>query len=166
MNTLSLFAHETLGVSDHTSNVAAASTTAPSADYILFLTLFVIVAYIINAILLGRIFKKAGVSAGIAWVPIYNTWKTLELGGQKGYWAVLAIIPIVQYVSIVFMFIAYYNIGLKLGKSGSFVLWAIFLPVVWIIWLATDASKWNNALGAPSLAPEHSGSTPTATPIV
>ena len=155
-----------MNTTDYTTSVTGASTTAPSADYILFLTIFVIVAYVINSILLGRIFKKAGVSPAIAWVPIYNNWKTLQLGGQKGYWAALALIPIVQYVSIVFMFIAYYNIGLKLGKTGTFVLWAIFLPIVWIIWLATDKSTYNNALGAPSQAPEHNGAGPTATPPV
>lgn len=61
------------------------------------------------------------------------------------------------------MIIGMYNIGLKLGKSSSFVLLAIFLPLVWLIWLAVDKSTWNESLGEPSKAIEHSTS-PTGTP--
>jgi hypothetical protein len=50
------------------------------------------------------------------------------------------------------MYIAMYHIGKKLGKDGVFVLLAIFLPIVWLIWLAVDKSKWNDkASTAPSL---------------
>lgn len=98
------------------------------------------------------IFKKAGVKPWIAWVPFYNTWKLLEIGGQQGYWAILTLVPIVNIASSVFIFIAQYHIGKKLGKDGTFVLWAIFLPLVWFIWLAIDKSKWHdNAATAPSL---------------
>lgn len=115
------------------------------------------ISYVISAIFLGRIFIKAGIASWIAWVPFYNTWKILEIGGRQGFWAVLAIIPFVNYVSIVFVYMAMYNIGLKLGKSGSFVVLGIFLPLVWIIWLAVDSSKWNKTLGVPSIAVEHTG---------
>lgn len=132
--------------------------------FVLFSILFGIVLYVVCAIFLGKIFKKAGVPAWAAWVPFYNSWKLLEIGGQQGFWAVLAIIPIVNYVSAVFMYIAMYHVGKKLGKQGAFVLFAIFLPIVWIIWLAVDKSKWNDAAStAPSL---HHPTAPTATPTV
>lgn len=111
--------------------------------------------YAVSAYLMSRIFKKANIPEWKAWVPFYGQWKLLELGGQQGFWVILTFIPIVQYVAIVFMFIAMYNVGLKLGKSGAFVLWGIFLPIVWYIWLAVDDSKWNDSLGAPSKASEH-----------
>jgi len=60
------------------------------------------------------------------------------------------------------MYIAMYNISLKFGKESTFVLWAIFLPIVWLIWLAVDKSVWNNALGVPSKAPEHLHGAPAA----
>lgn len=132
---------------------------------ILFITL---VAYVVSAFLLSRIFKKAGVEPWKAWVPVYNTWVLLELGDQKGYWAVLALIPIVNFVSIVFMIIAEYNIGLKLGKESWFVLLAIFLPLVWLIWLAFDSSTWKNAVASdapkstPPTTPPKATPTPTA----
>jgi hypothetical protein len=132
----------------------------PAVVGIVFLVMFLFVAitYVIFAFLLGRIFKKAGEPQWIAWVPIYNTWKTLELGNQQGFWAVLALIPFVNLVSTIFLYIAMFNIGKKLGKEDWFVLLAIFLPVVWIIWLAFDDSKWQ---GGKKVATEKAKSTPT-----
>lgn len=116
--------------------------------FLIFGLFLLVIAYVIHAFLLGRIFKKARVEQWIAWVPFYNNWKTLELGGQQGFWAVLAIIPFVNIVAAIFLYIAMYNIGLKLQKEGWFVLLAIFLPVVWLVWLAFDSSKWSEPVAA------------------
>jgi hypothetical protein len=165
MNTLLQLAQSSYDYTYTSSNVDAGTAAGISAGLILFGLIFGVIAYVITALLLGRIFKKAGIESWIAWVPFYNTWKLLEIGGQQGFWAVLAIVPFVQYVSIVFIFIAMYNIGLKLGKPGAFVLLGIFLPIVWFIWLAVDDSTWNESLGAPSKAVEHTaGTTPPAAP--
>lgn len=107
-----------------------------------FVLIFWLIAYAISAFLLGRLFKKAGVVQWIAWVPIYNMWKLLQIGGQEGFWAVFALLPFVGFVSIIFIFIAMHNIGKKLGKGDWFVLLAIFLPIAWMIWLGFDDSKW------------------------
>lgn len=121
----------------------------------LFFLVFGIAMYIIFALLMGRIFKKAGVESWKAWVPVYNNWILLELGDQQGFWAVLALIPVVNIVAAVFIYIAMYNIGLKLGKEGAFVLLAIFLPVVWLIWLAVDSSTWKGKRVHKTAAPAH-----------
>lgn len=127
-----------------------------AAGVILVFVFFAIAAavagYVVTAYLLGRIFKKAGEKPWKAWVPVYNNWVLLELGGQQGFWAVLAFIPIVNIVALVFTCIAFYNIGLRFGKDGAFVLLAIFLPIVWLIWLAFDSSTWQKAktAGAPA----------------
>lgn len=134
------------GYSDYSSSYSD-TDPAVAAGLTVFMLGFtfvlVVVAYVVTSYLLSRIFKKAGIEAWKAWLPIYNNWIMLEMGGQKGYWAVLAFVPIVNIVSMVFMYIAMYNIGLRLGKEGAFVLWAIFVPLVWYIWLAVDKSKWN-----------------------
>ena len=147
----------------YTSGASDAETAAILGGLVVFYIIFGIAAYVFTAIFLGKIFKKAAIPSWISWVPIYNTWKILEIGGQKGFWAPLLLVPLVQYVSIVFLIIAQYNIGLKLGKSGAFVVLGIFLPVVWYVWLAVDKSVWNDSLGAPSLAVDHvNGAAPTA----
>jgi hypothetical protein len=141
MNFVSLFAQ-----SYYYSQDVATPDTATSAGVAIFFILFmfaaVVISYAITSFLFSRIFKKAGVESWRAWVPVYNSWILLELGGQKGYWAVLALIPVVNIASAVFMFIAMYHIGLNFGKEGVFVLLAIFLPIVWSIWLAFDNSTW------------------------
>lgn len=112
-------------------------------SFLMFLLIMAFAAYAVTSWLSGRIFKKAGVEQWIAWVPVYNTWKLLEIGGQQGFWAVLGLIPIVNIVSAVFIYIAMFNIGKRLGKEDWFVLVAILLPLVWLIWLAFDDSKWH-----------------------
>ena len=84
----------------------------------------------------------------------------LEIGGQKGFWAVLGFVPIVNFVSLIFVIIAMYQIGLNLGKEAWFVLLAIFVPLVWYIWLAVDSSKWK------VVQPVVAGSEPTFQPPV
>ena len=132
------------------------ATVAAGVSIVFGLVFFVffVALYVVMALCLMQIFKKAGVKQWIAWVPIYNNWKLLEIGGQQGFWAILALIPFVNIVSAVFMYISMYNIGLKLGKDGAYVLLAIFLSPVWFILMAIDKSPWNDAAGAPSLAPE------------
>lgn len=152
------------------SSDSAAALAGVGIAFFMFSLLFGIAAYVIASLSLMKIFKKAGLQdAWAAWIPFYNTWRMLEIGGQQGFWSVLMVIPVVNVVSAVFVFIAAYNIGLKLGKSGAFVLLAIFLSFVWYIWLAFDKSTWNeDAEGsASSLTPVHppvAPTAPTATP--
>ena len=127
-----------------------AAAVAVFMGFLFFFFIFALISYVVTAWLLGRIFKKAGVEQWVVWVPVYNTWKLLEIGGQQGFWAVLSLVPIVNIVSAVFMYIAMYHIGKKLGKEDWFIVIAIFLPLVWLIWLAFDDSKWAGAKVAAS----------------
>lgn len=162
MNTLLQFAQSSYDYTYTTTSSSSSVDPAAAAGAFVFFLIFAAAAYVLTALFLGRIFKKAGVPAWVAWVPFYNSWKLLEIGGQQGFWAILAILPVVQIVSAIFMYIAMYNIGLKLGKPGAFVVLGIFLPIVWLIWLAVDNSTWNESLGAPSRAVEHTNPTAKA----
>lgn len=158
MSILSLFGETTTYyTTTQSSDLSDAAAAGIATVVILFSLLFVVLAYAAWAYCLGRIFKKAGVESWKAWVPVYNSWILLELGDQQGFWAVLAFVPLVNIASMVFMYIAHYNIGLKLGKEGAFVLLAIFLPIVWVIWLAFDSSVWK---GAPKVAAQPTPAAP------
>jgi uncharacterized membrane protein len=126
-------------------NSYTAATEYDFTGVFLIIILTGAVFYIIGALLLGNIFKKAGTPAWKAWVPVYNSWTLLKLGGQSGFWAVIALIPIINLISAIFLFIAMYHIGRNFGKSDAFVLLAIFLPIVWLIWLAVDGSTWKGS---------------------
>jgi hypothetical protein len=118
-----------------------------------FIILGLLISYIVGGVLLGQIFKKAGLRQWPAWVPFYNSWKLFQLGGQHGALSLLLLIPFIQIIGVIFQYIAYYQIGLKFGKEKLFVLIGIFIPLLWLVWLALDSSKWNDKRGtAPSLA--------------
>lgn len=167
MSILSLFSHTGFAQSTDytyyqttTTDVDPGVAAAAFSVFLVFYVVLLVASYVITSFLLSRIFKKAGVEGWKAWVPVYNWWITYELGGQKGFWAVLLFIPIVNIVSVVFYIIAMYQIGLNLGKEGWFVLIGIFLPLVWMIWLAFDSSVWKGA------APVAAGQVPAYQPPV
>ncbi len=157
MGVLSQFAEYSGYEYSSTNDADPAVAAAVYAGAMLFMLFAIVIGFVVHAFLLGRVFQKAGVEQWKAWVPVYNTWVTLELGKQQGFWAILALIPIVQIVAAVFIIIAMYEIGLKFSKSGAFVLLAIFIPTVWLIWLAFDSSKWQGKKVATA------GSAPTTT---
>lgn len=143
----------------------ADSSLDPGAALAIFGVMAVIgiIGYVVFALFLSKIFKKAGVEAWKAWVPVYNQWVFLEIGGQKGWLSlltILAYIPIINFigwigavVAAVFSCIAAYHIGLKLQKEGWFVILYILVSPVWLIWLAVDDSKWQSKVPAATAAP-------------
>jgi len=81
-----------------------------------------VVFYVINAWLLGRVFKKAGVARWKAWIPFVNIWNMLKIGGRSGaniFWAICG----------------YLALGISTGCLGAFTAddKLVALPVVSII---------------------------------
>ncbi len=121
-----------------------------------------IVAYAVYAIILGKIFKKAGVKPSIAWIPVYNSWKFLEIGDQKGFWSLFVFI--FPPITTVFTYISMYHIGKKLGKEDWFLAVAILVTPIWFLILAFDKSVWNGTTtnAAPAFSPTESNNAPIA----
>lgn len=121
-------------------------------------TLVVIVVYLgiyaFTSYLLGRIFAKAGEKPWKAWVPIYNTWMIFKLGGYSPWMVFIPFVNVIVYLA------AHYKIGKNLGKSGWFLLLALFLYPVWLAWLALDNSAWTgNEAPAQPTAPDQNQPT-------
>jgi hypothetical protein len=175
MNTLALFGQTSNDM--YAVDMSNIATSAVTLGIIMFLVGIAVVAYIIVSYLLSRIFRKAGVAGWKAWVPVYSTWITLELGGQRGWLSLLLLSPIIidvlpstpgaevavlmlailtflaSLTATVFLYMAMYKIGLHFGKEDYFVLWAIFLPIVWYAWLAFDQSTWKESAVTAQLEP-------------
>jgi hypothetical protein len=137
----------------------AASGAAVGLLVTVIFTVFYIVLlagiYVISSWFLSKIFVKAGEPAWKGWVPVYNSWTFLELGGQAGWWALVAFVPFVGIASSVFICIAAYNIGLRFGKTGVWLVLYILVPYVWWGILAFDSSRWNpNPLQGIFVAPD------------
>ena len=103
-----------------------------------------LIVYVYYSLAVMSIFRKAGLKAWPAWVPVFNVWRILQLGGQKGWWVLVGIIPIVGTILyVVFLIIAGVKIQTAFGKPGIFYLLAILLTPVWYGILAWDSSTWN-----------------------
>ena len=119
---------------------------APGMNAALALPYFFVgvIAYVYYALALVSIFRKAGLKTWPAWVPIFNVWRVLQLGGQKGWWVLVGIIPVVGTILyLVFLIIAGIKIQTAFGKPGIFYLLAILVTPVWYGILAWDSSTWN-----------------------
>ena len=101
-----------------------------------FALVFGVLYYILSALAFSRLFKKLGIEGWIAWVPVYNTWKWLELGGQQGWLALLLLVSPAGIVTLVFVLIASYRIGKAFGKGGEWTILAYFLSPLWAFLLS------------------------------
>jgi hypothetical protein len=133
-------------ITTYDSDGAATGAVAALLLTLAFSALYVVLLvgiYVLTAWFLSKIFVKAGEPAWKAWVPVYNSWVFLELGGQAGWWALVAFVPFVGIASGVFICLAAYNIGLRFGKTGAWVVLYILVPYVWWGIFAFDRSVWN-----------------------
>ena len=115
----------------YSSSAVAATILAVYGAIFVFSLLLAAALYVLMALSLSSLFKKVGIDGWIAWVPIYNTWKWLELGGQQGWLSLIALIPYGSIVTSIFLYIGMYRTGKAFGKDGSFLVLGIFFPFVW-----------------------------------
>ena len=74
-----------------------------------------------------KIFVKAGQPGWASIVPIYNTVVMLQIAGKPVWWLVLFFIPLVNFVIIIMVMLAFAKV---FGKGGGFVAGMIFLPFI------------------------------------
>jgi hypothetical protein len=105
------------------------------AALILIWLAIAVASYVVMSLALSSFFAKVGVERWIAWVPIYRTWRWLEVGGQPGWISLLVIAPSAGVVTSVFTYIGMYRSQLAFQKQPAFLLLGIFLPFVWLFLL-------------------------------
>jgi hypothetical protein len=146
-----------------TTTIDTAQAVAMGIGILIAAAIITLLMYAIVAIFLGKLFKKAGIPAWQAWVPILNSWKMFELGGKPGFWAVLAVVPVLNIVSAIFGIIAMHNINLKLRYDAGMTVLAVLVPLVWFIIVGTSSHTWDDSLGAPRLDQPITPTEPTDT---
>lgn len=93
----------------------------------LILRLLGLAAYIFSSYCFYTMLEKLNYrNAWFAWVPFLKWWATLKAGDQSPWWIVGLFIPLVNFVAIIFLLIAYVNIVKKLGKNP----WLILLMII------------------------------------
>lgn len=157
------------GLAQVTSDFTTTTTTTTSDGGGSALLVFVIsiVFYLIFAFILSVIFKKAGRKAWEAYVPIYNTWVTLEIAGKPGWWVLINLVPFIGgVIFFVLYIIATIELAKRFGKGPFFAIFGLILfSLIGMLILAFGKSTYSGpgavaiANGAPSPTPF--GGTPT-----
>lgn len=111
--------------------------------YIAFLVVVIVVGYVLTSIGYARLFRKVGIEPWIGWVPYYNVWKLLELGGQPGWMVLIALIPGASIVLLIFLIFAEHRIGIAFGKDAAWTVLGVFLPWLWAMLLGRDREVYD-----------------------
>ena len=107
------------------------------------LTVVILIAvYVVMAATLMRFFRKVGVEPWIAWVPIYANWKWLEVGGQRGVYALFSLIPFGGNVTWILIYIGMHRTGIAFQRDTGFLVLGIFLPFVWAYMLGDEKAAY------------------------
>jgi hypothetical protein len=118
------------------------------------IALVLVINYVLYGFALMLFFRKVGVNPRIAWVPYYRYWKWLEVGGQQGWWSLIALVPFGGGIlTAVFLCIGMWHTGKGFGKDAGMLVLGIFLPFVWLFILGSKAEvyhpEWITAAGYP-----------------
>ena len=87
--------------------------------------ILLVVVFMIAA--MWKIFEKAGQPGWAAIVPIYNMYVLLKIVGKPGWWLLLFLIPIVNYVFIIW---TYNMLSKSFGKEEGFTVGLVLLGFV------------------------------------
>jgi hypothetical protein len=126
-------------------NDTAAGVMVILIAYAVFIGVILLIEYVLTAVTLMLLFRKVGINPGLAWVPIYNYWKWLELGGQPGALALLFLTP-AAIVARVFLILGMYRTEIAFRKDTAWIILGIFLPWLWCILLSQRSETYEPGL--------------------
>jgi hypothetical protein len=87
-----------------------------------------------------KLFTKAGQPGWASIIPIYNAYVMLKICGKPGWWLILMLIPLVNFVIVIILM---QNLSQRFGKGTGFTLGLVFLSFIFIPILALDSSKYS-----------------------
>jgi hypothetical protein len=108
-----------------------------SSGAALWIVYVVVVLFMLAS--MWKVFVKAGQPGWACIIPIYNVYIMLKIAGKPGWWLLLFLIPIVD---IVISIMVYLGIAEKFGKSGGFAVGMIFLPFIFFPILAFGSATY------------------------
>lgn len=109
--------------------------------FILGLVVFIIAC-------MWKIYEKAGQPGWAAIVPIYNLIVLLKIVGKPWWWLLLMLIPIVNYVFIIW---TYNLLSKSFGKSEGFTVGLLLLGIIFFPILAFGSAQYIGAQSKEAL---------------
>ncbi len=91
-----------------------------------------------------KIFEKAGRPGWEGIIPFYNIYVLLKFVGKPGWWLVLFLIPIVNYIFIIW---TYNMLSKSFGKDEGFTVGLVLLGIVFFPILAFGDAKYVGPYG-------------------
>ena len=111
--------------------------------------IFAIVVAVIMIAAMWKVFTKAGKPGWASIIPIYNIIVLLSIAGKPTWWFILLLIPIVNLVIAILMYVA---LAEKFGKGGGFAMGLVFLGVIFFPILGFGSAQYRGALPARAAA--------------
>ncbi len=108
---------------------------------------FIVIALAIAVFMIAalwKIFEKAGEEGWKAIIPLYNCYVLLKIVGKPGWWLILFLIPIVNYVFIIW---TYNMLSKSFGKDEGFTVGLVLLGIVFFPILGFGAAKYLGPFG-------------------
>ncbi len=112
------------------------------STFALFIYLGIIAFFIY---VMWRIYEKADQPGWAAIIPIYNIYVLLQIVGRPGWWLLLMLIPIVQ---IIVFIVVYVDLAHSFGKSTGFGIGLVLLGIVFLPILALGDAQYQGPAAA------------------
>ncbi len=93
-----------------------------------------------------KVFTKAGQPGWAAIIPIYNIYIMTKIGGKPGYWVLLLIVPILNFVIAIWLL---NMISKSFGKDEGFTAGLVFLGIIFWPILGFGSAKYLGPFGNP-----------------
>ena len=97
---------------------------------------------ILSIVAFWKLFTKAGKPGWAAIVPIYNLIVLLEIAGKPTWWIILMLIPFVNFIIAILVFIA---LAESFGKGAGFGIGLVFLGFIFLPILAFGSAQYRGA---------------------
>lgn len=105
----------------------------------LFFLLFNLLVVIASVAGLWKVFVKANKPGWAALVPIYNLFVLAEVGGKPAWWAILLLIPLVNLIVLLLIFM---GIARNFGKSELYGIGLLFLGFIFFPLLGFGSARY------------------------
>ncbi|WP_253839135.1 DUF5684 domain-containing protein [Actinokineospora globicatena] len=120
--------------------------TSLPTGFIVGYVVVILAISLIGIISLWKVFTKAGQPGWAAIVPIYNTYVLLKVVGRPGWWLVLFLIPFVNLVIVIIVFV---DLAKAFGKSGGFAALLFFFSFIAMPILAFGSARYVGPVADP-----------------
>ena len=94
---------------------------------------------------LWKIYAKAGQPGWAAIIPIYNVIVLLRIVGRPVWWIVLLLIPVVNFIVAILVYI---DLAKSFGKGVGFALGLLFLSPIFVPILGFGSAQYVGPVGA------------------